>query len=1796
MFVEKPATDDASRRPRSHRDTRSLGKHAAVKQRMKAQQQQKQGQTPSPSQKRFRTVLSIETADATASPSLAEPEPHTEPLRVAVTVDEDDNQGAALPTSTPVLGNSAPSDLFRDVEAALHTDCDIHVSLDDEPEVASQTRDGSYWAMFGDTPERWTGIDMTEEVAMSLLDTSLISVSTKEPEEDDYDGKDSHGDDAPATVNKTITAATDTTPLHFWKTWRSQPVTPALVRIQSPSFTAEDATPDDPERHFRNVDSEQPLYAADRVAFTTFRQNSTQIALQESKTYLDRIAQLEEALANAEYERDCETQRRIEAESTVSVLQSPSSSVPNHPAPIPKAMLHPPVPSTPSSLPDVESLWERNKTLVKEVRFADQTCMELSSEKTALEQRIEHLSENITRLDQENTLLREQLGRAEETVRQVKTDTETDNAASPSDKDRTRRALEEFPRPIDRKEGMGPSLGEHIANMASREPSTMENPSDRCHTAQSENPSLRERLEVTLEERTAALRQCESLSARVSELEALEGRHHRDLETTAARYDDLFRQLEEAHQKLTVANQTIVEGDECRELLQRRLTSDAQRTDELEQSRLLLQKANDDVALWRTKFADGEGEIRCLEGRIRELTSSGHDSSRAAGLLRKELGKVAEEKRELLVELEAANEKLAVCETKLEQFEKDGQELEATRSELDALRNEETLRNEQHTERERQFSSKLADTLSRIETLELDAAPAIKQKDEQSQELDAALGQLDCLRREIDDLKEARLSDENLFQQKLSRASCDLEVAHTDIAVARDAWRQKESELLWAVQKVVAQTESQATILEERLVNRHGELVARMGQAVEAVSYVRESIIFGDSTTAVDTVSAAHGLAESAPATPLPSDGALDATFDNPGGASTDLELMEEARLHGFAESYGVHETEFDFTVSLPLDTDTMSSIAGISHLFSLSPVSIDQSPMENTHNTTTLLRPRGKELQSPRRRINELICRTSELEEQKEIALQDVIVLQQRVEELESELHAMAKDLSLACKERNAVAKISNFHNGCIEATLKENDTNLCQVGKTDSDTTASAVSIHVNEVIESIFSRKGETFISESEVVDKVSRSERDIEGLGLDRSILDQRLTTTNDKKGEIAVALVADNEQIDDNTSEIVSLRLHCGSLSSDTDKVVVLRRLEDLEAKRDSMRDSFSSIQDLPKRNERKFFESRFESMTNDCAKAKERIEELEALLGEKTKQCQELEAHIATIQESYADAKVEKQIIQESMEISLSQKIAESQQAAQIRISASEEQLAIARDEIALLHSLHKSVTSEKKESATKIASLQEASSKQLTELKKANESLDIIGQERDDLLKSLSKLQFENADANSEMEKHQEALFETQESLTECQLKLSVLDAITTERDSLLNKITELELECTGLKTTITESSATERKSLEHTLSSLEEIQVERKSLLENLDSAKIENGLVRKQLDSIKAELEDDKRTSAKLRELYEQQVEANAELRREVFRCKGLVDDSDFAMQDLKEKYLECNEKLANFCFLHNSNEESKLMYDRARESAEGLAIESQRHLAKAREDLETALSENGKMQAEYEKSQEVLSDVRRELAERKEAIKDLEVSREAAIMGLAEYKEQLNSLEISLDKRTQTVNQLQADVKERDDALSKLDQHNAEINVWEKRIQESNDALSRLQDQLDESTASLRTMTNEFKMASTRSDHLELKCSRLRDYIRKVTGKCDQWEDFYDRQAEVVEGLKRANERTRQKTAELARRYQERDQIHDKERAVWTAQKCNLDFIHSQLEEELHGIANELAHVESRPVSS
>ena len=53
----------------------------------------------------------------------------------------------------------------------------------------------------------------------------------------------------------------------------------------------------------------------------------------------------------------------------------------------------------------INTLLERNKTLVKEVRFADQTCVELSSQNSALETQISLLQEQLSKMEREKELL-----------------------------------------------------------------------------------------------------------------------------------------------------------------------------------------------------------------------------------------------------------------------------------------------------------------------------------------------------------------------------------------------------------------------------------------------------------------------------------------------------------------------------------------------------------------------------------------------------------------------------------------------------------------------------------------------------------------------------------------------------------------------------------------------------------------------------------------------------------------------------------------------------------------------------------------------------------------------------------------------------------------------------------------------------------------------------------------------------------------------------------------------------------------------------------------------------------------------------------------------------------------------------------------------------------------------------------------------------------------------------------------------------------------------------------------------
>jgi chromosome segregation ATPase len=71
--------------------------------------------------------------------------------------------------------------------------------------------------------------------------------------------------------------------------------------------------------------------------------------------------------------------------------------------------------------------------------------------------------------------------------------------------------------------------------------------------------------------------------------------------------------------------------------------------------------------------------------------------------------------------------------------------------------------------------------------------------------------------------------------------------------------------------------------------------------------------------------------------------------------------------------------------------------------------------------------------------------------------------------------------------------------------------------------------------------------------------------------------------------------------------------------------------------------------------------------------------------------------------------------------------------------------------------------------------------------------------------------------------------------------------------------------------------------------------------------------------------------------------------------------------------------------------------------------------------------------------------------------------------------------------------------------------------------------------------------LRSKESEETKLRSKSEALETKCTRLREYIRKLTSKCEEWEASYDRQSMVLEKLHARNGKSKQKAAELAHRY-------------------------------------------------
>jgi chromosome segregation ATPase len=247
--------------------------------------------------------------------------------------------------------------------------------------VGEYDLNSSAWAMMGDSEDFvWQTSGTIDEDGIAMMNESLISSNTSR----DGIALSPDTDTAVAVDREKSTDSDSSPPSHLSQ--NSEQKGPANRLVRSSRAKKKDAL---------------SIIIPGKVSpFDAFRQNSTHIALDETSAYAAKIKELEAAL-----ESEKALRMALEANNPTSRFETPAS-------------FRSRMTASPSSLSsnslDAGSLYARNQTLVKEVRFAEQTCIEVSEKNTNLEQQMTEHQIKLERLQTENQSLQKQLAHLDE--------------------------------------------------------------------------------------------------------------------------------------------------------------------------------------------------------------------------------------------------------------------------------------------------------------------------------------------------------------------------------------------------------------------------------------------------------------------------------------------------------------------------------------------------------------------------------------------------------------------------------------------------------------------------------------------------------------------------------------------------------------------------------------------------------------------------------------------------------------------------------------------------------------------------------------------------------------------------------------------------------------------------------------------------------------------------------------------------------------------------------------------------------------------------------------------------------------------------------------------------------------------------------------------------------------------------------------------------------------------------------------------------------------------------------------
>jgi len=754
------------------------------------------------------------------------------------------------------------------------------------------------------------GIDMSEEISMTLLETSLISnnsssSSTITSRGEDFEADGDDDDDA------------------------------ALL-----SQKKSDNDPDTSESH-------QPVGRNDHAMKAEGRQQAVEDQPGVVGLLRRRISHLESALMPNHRRR---TKKKEECDGDRAGGDD-AASVEDEYRSAPIAMLTAP-----------ESLWERNKMLVKEVRFADQTCVELASQKLALEKEVRQWKD---RIEQERMEAEARLEHERKEKAQLFQNLQESN------------------------------------RVAARAEATCENLRSQMKQVEVSCQSLREH---TDQQKSEAVQQKERLKSLISRLEDEKELMRNELDEAKAiaaeEKDELERQVLELEKANVDASHPLrAQQDQIEELkndnmrLEGELQKARNELEALKADQDVSRNEDDENAPTSSRVAELEAENSHLQVSVKDMNQLQKELDQA----RQQLGSQAEELEDLR---RASNQALARCtELQVEQDSLDGKSM--------------------------------GDDL----VVNGDSGPkppgtaAAEDSNQDSTELEDTRAQLITAKAELEQARAVIAETTDMSQQMVADLTSQLVEAVSALQILEEERGRGCLDIAGSVQSAIAKMESQATALDENHAEVSQQMFLRISSLERALHFIRESVVFDEDEEDDQAESSKEGSddpdisaltgASQTPAelqvkTEPDEDALIYATLESCTNKSNDLEMMEEAR---FDFSPGPNGAAVDAVSDGSINGDSMSSIAGLSHLFSeglavdLS-VSVSRSPEENgTCNTGSMQLQRADAVAS---RNSELERRVQALIIELDSTKASLVPLANERDSLESQVEALIKEKSL--------------------------------------------------------------------------------------------------------------------------------------------------------------------------------------------------------------------------------------------------------------------------------------------------------------------------------------------------------------------------------------------------------------------------------------------------------------------------------------------------------------------------------------------------------------------------------------------------------------------------------------------------------------------------------------------------------------------------------------------------------------------------------------------------------------